>query len=261
MPSPIRIKISLPLGDLWYCCSGIKHVAEVLNTKVDMYLGIDVQMKFLDGVRGALSRQSYEMAKPLLEAQPWCNSVQEYTGQEVDRDLDQTQINPEINIPVMPYGHIARWQFYLFADMACDLSKPWIEVPQNVYNYTMNDHLVINRTARYRNEGIDYKFLKSYEGRMIFVGLYDEFTRFKQETGLSIDYFRVSDFVELARVLQQCRVFLGNQSMCFALAEAMKTPRILEVCHYCPNVIPEGPNGEDFVWQTPMEFYVKRAMR
>ncbi len=261
MSTPIRIKISLPLGDIFYCCAGIKHVAAVLDTKVDLFIGIDVQMRFLDGIRSALTAASYQMAKPLLEAQPWCNSVQIYDGQEVDRDLDRTQIDPEINIPVMPYGSIIRYPYYLFPDMVSDTSKPWIETDTYIFNYEIKDMMVVNRTARYRNDGIDYKILKPYEDRLLFVGLPGEFTRFSQETGLNIVHFPVLNFHDLARVLQQCRVFLGNQSMCFALAEAMKTPRILEVCHYCPNVIPEGPNGEDFVWQYAMEHYVKKAMK
>ncbi len=259
MPTTISIKFSLPIGDFWYACAGIKQLCQ--KVKADIYMELDVSIKFLDGIRPCLTMATYEMAKPLIEAQPWCNSVNLYTDQPIDVDLDKTQLDPSVNLPVMPYGSIKRWYSYLYPLMNCDYSKPWLEAPEYQYHYSMQEHIVVNRTARYRNESIDYKILKPYEGRILFVGLEDEYRRLIQETGVDMVHFQVFNFLELARVIQQCRVFIGNQSMCFALAEAMKTPRILEVCHYAPNVIPEGPNGEDFVYQFAFEFYVKQAMK
>lgn len=256
MPTTISIKFSLPIGDFWYACAGIKQMCS--KVKADIYMGLDVSAKFLDGTRPCLTRQTYEMAKTLIQAQPWCNSVQEYTGQSIDVDLDRTQLDPGIKLPCMPYHSITHWYGYLFPLMSGDFSLPWIETGDSDQ---FKDHLIINRTARYRNESIDYSFLNAYSDRMYFVGLPDECIRFNQETGLSIPYLRVRDFYSLAAIIKSCRVFLGNQSMCFALAEAMKTPRILEVCHYAPNVIPEGPNGEDFVYQFAAEHYVKMAMK
>jgi hypothetical protein len=247
------------MGDFIYACAGIKQLCQ--KAKADIYMELDVSIKFLDGIRPCLTRPVYEMAKPLIEAQPWCNSVQEYINQHIDVDLDKTQLDPSVSLPVMPYGSITHWYQFLFPLMSGDFSKPWIEVPQHVYNYTIQDKIVVNRTARYRNDNIDYKILKPYEDKILFVGLPDEYTRFIQETGVMAQYWQVFNFIELARVLQQCRVFIGNQSMCFALAEAMKTKRILEVCLYAPNVIPEGPNGEDFVYQFAFEHYVNQAMK
>lgn len=259
MPPPIAFKFSLPIGDFWYASAGIKHVCGLLKAQADIYFGLDVQMKFLDGTRAGLTRKTYEMAKPLIEAQEWCNSVQEYTGQRVDRDLDQTQLNPAINNPVMPYNHLGRWYGQMWPDMECDLSEPWISVTRSGFN--MDRNILINRTDRYRNENIDYSILKPWEDRTFFVGLENEYARFNQETGLNITYLRIDDFLSLASAISVCRVFIGNQSMCFGIAEAMKSPRILEVCHFAPNVIPHGSNGYDFVWQHGLDFLVKKFMR
>ncbi len=262
MPATISIKFSLPIGDFWYACAGIKQLCQTV--KADIYMELDVSIKFLDGIRPCLTLATYEMAKPLIEAQPWCNSVNLYTDQPIDVDLDKTQLDPSVNLPVMPYGSIKRWYSYLYPLMNCDYSKPWIEATSNIAGLTLiHNSIVINRTARYRNESINYSFLKQYQDRitLLFVGLPDEAVRFNQESGLETIHLEVSNFLELAGVINSCRLFIGNQSMCFALAEAMKTPRILEVCHYAPNVIPEGPNGEDFVYQFAFEHYVKQAMK
>lgn len=256
MTTTISIKFSLPIGDFFYACAGIKQMCS--KVKADIYMELDVSIKFLDGIRPCLTRQTYEMAKPLIEAQPWCHSVQLYTGQPIDVDLDKTQLDPELTLPVMPYGSITHWYRFLFPLMSGDYSLPWIEVETSD---RFKDRLIINRTPRYRNDAIDYSFLKEYADRLSFVGLPDECIRFNQETGLSVEYLQVRDFYSLAAIIKSCRVFLGNQSMCFALAEAMKVPRILEVCLYAPNVIPEGPNGEDFVYQFHVEYLVKKMMK
>ena len=66
------------------------------------------------------------------------------------------------------------------------------------------------------------------------------------------------DFYTLAIAIKTCKVFIGNQSMCYALAEAMKAPRILEVCAFAPNCIPEGAGpAYDFLSQSAFEHYVE----
>jgi len=58
-----------------------------------------------------------------------------------------------------------------------------------------------------------------------------------------ITYSEVKDFLQLAGYISNCELFIGNQSMAYAIAEVMKTPRIVEVCPYANNVIPTGANG------------------
>jgi len=44
----------------------------------------------------------------------------------------------------------------------------------------------------------------------------------------------------MASKISACDLFIGNQSMPFAIAEGLKVRRILEVAPAVPNVIPEG---------------------
>jgi hypothetical protein len=67
----------------------------------------------------------------------------------------------------------------------------------------------------------------------------------------------VSNFLELARVIAGCKFFIGNQSFPFAVAEGLKVPRALELCFECPNVIPEGPQAYDFLYQPQFEKIVR----
>jgi len=60
-------------------------------------------------------------------------------------------------------------------------------------------------------------------------------------------YRPIDDFLEMAQVIKGSKLFIGNQSSPFALAEIMKVPRCLEVCPTAHNVIPTGANGYDFL--------------
>jgi hypothetical protein len=73
-----------------------------------------------------------------------------------------------------------------------------------------------------------------------------------------LKYHSVNDFLEFAQIIAGCKFFIGNQSFPFAVAEALKIKRALEVCFECPNVIPEGKDGYDFCYQPQFEKIVRQ---
>jgi hypothetical protein len=54
-------------------------------------------------------------------------------------------------------------------------------------------------------------------------------------------------------LLNSCKLFIGNQSSTFAIAEGLKIKRMLEVFNTCPNVIPMGANGYGYINQHGFE--------
>ncbi len=112
------------------------------------------------------------------------------------------------------------------------------------------------RSFRYRAPGIRYDFLKSHPN-ITFVGLKEEYEDMKTVIP-GLKYRAVQDFLELAKIIAGCKFFIGNQSFPFAVAEGLKVPRALELCFECPNVIPEGPNAYDFLYQPQFEKVVKQ---
>ncbi len=287
MQNYYRFKFSQFPGDLINFLPGIKHVCERDNVRAIIYLGLNINWQSI----GQLTRKSpstispevFESLKPLLLSQPyiaqvlsweeafpedyqkWCEffkilrSPKEMITWHNENfkqyvDLDKIYLTPT-NIP---YGNIHRWPWYCYPDMACDLSKPWIEVaPDDSYQ----DTIVVNRTLRARNESISYKFLRKFHKKIMFIGFHDEVFSFYQELNdgedeiKSIQYCTPKNHLELAIVIRSCKFFIGNQSLCFALAEAMKVPRILETCSYLPNVIPSGEKAYDAYFQSAIEYY------
>lgn len=267
-------KSSIFSGDLIYLLASIKHVCEAKNTKADIYLWLDRPCKSYDGAvhpygSVGVNRYALDMLRPLVESQPYVSSLQEWKGETIAVDLDA--IRGHIQVPVMPYGSIMRWAGYAWPDMQADVAKRWIDIDfamdgikyRNVHEGIDDIHqkckgkIIINRTSRYQNGMIHYWFLRDYAKDLIFAGLPEEHADFCKQWELDIPLLHVHDFLELAIALRSCRYFIGNQSMCFALAEAMKMPRLLEVCPYAPNVIPCGDGGYDFLHQFSLEWMVK----
>jgi hypothetical protein len=144
-----------------------------------------------------------------------------------------------------------------------DISKQWIDTHPSFHGVVPPEwnKILINRTSRYQNQWINYFFLNKYESDMAFVGLEKERDDFCRQWNLNIPLLQVNNFKELALAFRGCRFFIGNQSMCFALAEAMKIPRILEVCPFAPNVDPVGPLAYDFLYQEYFEYYVEHLSK
>lgn len=278
-------KFSILPGDLINAMPGIKAACERMGTKAMIYLGLDIEWQMTPEVaegresKVTMTTRTMEMLRPLLMSQSYIAGVESFEVAYPERykawceafkthgdfktaaawyrqpqemvDLDKHHL-----VPIgMPYGNIYRWQFYTYPDMACDLSKPWLDIEPN--DLVPHDTIVINRTERSRNVTIDYSFLKKYEDRLLFAGLQSEWMRFTQETGIELPLFVAKDFLELAQLIRSCSFFIGNQSLCFSLAEGMKIPRILEICPYLNNVIPTGENAFDFYFQSNFEYYVE----
>ena len=152
-------------------------------------------------------------------------------------------------------GNIARWYFNIFAT-SYDLSKPWIKVNPDE---SVKGKIVIARSIRYNAPDVDYSFLQKYNN-VIFVGLPEEYELMKKAIP-KLKYKQTDDFLSLARIIAGADFFIGNQSFPFALAEALKVPRILESYYLSPNVIPEGENAYEFSFQPQFEFLVKKLVK
>jgi hypothetical protein len=104
-------------------------------------------------------------------------------------------------------------------------------------------------TQRYRNSSIDYSFLSQVPD-VRFVGLESEYLAFVSRYELKkVAYVKVRDAMEMADVIAGSKLFLGNQSFAFAVAEGLKINRALEVCEIVPNVIPTGQGANDYLYQ------------
>jgi hypothetical protein len=230
----LKFKHSGNSGDIIYSLNAIKQVCEVNDTQAVFYLDLNVP---LIGIQPGhpvgnvmLNEYMYKNLRPLLLSCDFIADVMVYSGQKIDYDLDRFR---HIGLNLCA-SDIKKWYYYAYPEMTFDIEGPIFE-----FNNKKEDYILINRTSRYQNGQIDYSIINDYKNQKLFVGVRQEFEVMKK-TIPSLEYLEVKDFLELANYIDKSKVFIGNQSMCFAIAEQLQTERVLEICAYSPNVIPVG---------------------
>lgn len=241
---------SLPAMKQSYALTGIKPILYLREGIVATYYeGAVHPVKNSEGHTVMLNDKMIEMLLPLLKAQPFFEDVKKWEGEDVLYNLDWIR---DTNVG-MPGLSINRWYFYKFPDLSCDLSVKWLEVPDSEKDLA-KDKIIITRTERYRNENINYSFLKPYEDDCIFSGTMREYNSFCMEFDLNIKKLQVDNFLTLAQAIKQSKFHITNQTMANQISDGLKHPKILEVWHYAPNCIPIGKDAYDFLSNTGLEY-------
>lgn len=266
----IRIKHKANSGDLIASLAGIKKFSETMNQKMVVCQQINAEAAYYEGATHPVvddankdqfvmvNGKMFSMLRPLLLYQDYIEDFEIYKGQNITIDLDK--IRGEI-FTNLPYGAIQQWVMFAYPDLATDLSKAWIKVPDKI-DIDLSDKILINFTERYRNYTVDYFFLKKYKKYLVFAGTEKEHSIFCHKWNLKMPRLQISDFLELATAIKGCKFLLGNQSFCWNIAEALKSPRVLEVCTSAPNCQPFiGESSFGYLHQGALTYYVKYLMK
>jgi hypothetical protein len=263
-----RIFHAVNPGDLVATMGAIKTLAEGIGRKVIISQSVTQLASYYQGATHptvdeygrnvCVNIPMWNMLKPLIESQSYIHSFEKYEGQKIDFDFNVIRGKTEVNLP---HGMIQAWVTFAFPDLQYDLTKPWIildgECPHHIKKQ-VSGKIILNFTERYRNHNIDYFFLRSYAPELIFAGTEHEYALFCTKWQLSIPRLEVGDFLELAYAIKESRFILANQSLNWNLAEALKTPRILEVCSYAQNCMPMiGEDSFGYFYTVGAEYYFR----
>ncbi|WP_304067727.1 hypothetical protein [Pedobacter glucosidilyticus] len=238
-------------GDIIYALPTLKKLYELTETKINFYLRLNQPLKmsgFTSHPLGEvmMNEAMANMLIPLINSQEYINVCEPFNHQEIHVDLDFFRAGL---IP-LDKSNIARWCGYV-TGINPELYKSWLTVKPD---YSFSDTIILARSERYTNPSIDFSFLNNYKN-LKFVGVASEYKTMKKFIP-NLEWLQVSDFLHLAQVIAGCKFFIGNQSFPFSIAEGLKTPRILEVYYEIANVIPEGNNAYDFIFQEHFEWLV-----
>jgi len=181
------------------------------------------------GVLALTKEKQLEFLYPLLALQSYVTGVtlDRYLTGAIDlckyREISQADLSK----------HLATCHAEA-AGVVVDLETPWLEAvePNPVAK------IVVNRTSRYRGD-LDWEVLEPFLADTIFVGTEKERRGFM----FPVRYYLTEDALELACIIAGSSLFIGNQSCAFAIAEALKHPRVLEVSTEKPNCMPHGAEG------------------
>jgi hypothetical protein len=251
-------------GDIIASLPALKEYYRQTNIKPFLYLQKDVEAFYYEGAVHPvkndktgkpvmLNDDMCKMLIPLLKAQPYIRDAKIWDESEIQYEDIACDLSQIREIPVgMPALSINRWYFYLYPDLACDLSKQWLFVPPTNKDYAKGK-IVITRTERYQN-GADYSFLKPYEDDLIFSGTMREYNNFRMSFNLEIRKLTVNTFLDLAHAINQCKFHITNQTMANQISTGLMHPSLLEVCDFAPNCIPIGADRYDFLHQPGLEY-------
>lgn len=242
---------SLPAIREFYRKTGNKPILYLRRgVKAFYYEGAVHPVKDQEGNAVMLNESMIKMLIPLLKEQPFLEDVREWMDEEIMCDLDQIRET----FVGMPNGSINRWYFYVYPDLACNLSKEWLTVPDAEKDFAKGK-IIITRTERYTNPNIDYSFLKPYEDELVFSGTMREYNVFCMNYDLNIRKLTITNFLELAQAIKQSRFHLTNQTLANQISQGLFHPSILELCSFAPNCIPIGEDRYDFFAQVGLEYY------
>lgn len=235
-------------GDLIYSFSLIKKLSQ--THKCNFYIGVNKKFTYEyykhTGDGFLISERMYNLIIPLLRRQKFFNQVKKHENETIDINLDlfrELPWNSTFNSP--------RWYFHIAGEHA-DLNDSYLDVDEHA---SIKKKIVIQRTFRHRNIYINYNFLKNYDDPL-FVGIKEEYEDLKKQVP-NLEFYDPKDFLEIAQIIKSSRFFIGNQSVCFPIAEALKVPRLLEASPDTPLVQPVGKNGFDFYFQPHFEKWFK----
>lgn len=210
-------KHSGDVGDIIYSLPAIRAMG-----------GGTLYLAKVETTRQMMSDTIIDMLAPLLLAQSYIDRVLPYRGEAVYCDLDK--FRPWWNAHPVYGTSIASYHLQAFGLSDDERDKSWIEVAQKPAA-----KVVFHRSPRYWNQHFPWKkIVDRYRKESVFVGLPEEHNYFTSKFG-PVPYRRTHDFLELASVIAGAKLYVGNQSMPYAIAESMKKNSILEAFMEDPN--------------------------
>ena len=245
----LKFKHSGHLGDLIYSLAAVKVMTEKSGEPCDFFIPSDVPSVYPPSARHPsgkvmVSEPIFRFIEPLLTHQSYIDRVHYGPLASVPRDVVDLDRFRTSGINLMA-GFEPVWYRQCMA-MPVPVGKPWLTVSGAPLQQP-GPEIVVSRTLRFNNTSINYSLLQPFKS-VGFVGLPEEYKHFTQQHALTnVRHFTVNNALEMARVMGACKLFVGNQSFSFAIAEGMKIDRALEYFAPIPVVIPIGGTCIEFV--------------
>jgi len=236
------------LGDIIYSLPVIKELSKTHLCKLYIQINKPMPVHYHNHPSGKvfLDKRIVDLVLPLLRNQSYLKSVNIYDNEKIDVNLDLFR-----EIPINVRFHSIRWYSHI-TGVHVNMEPSFLSVkPHN----SIKNKIIIVRSPRYRNEYINYKFLKNTKN-LLCIGLKSEFEDIKKEIN-ELEYYDCKDFLEMAEIIKSSKFFIGNLCFAYSIAEGLKIPRLLEASPDFPVAFPVGSNAYDFYHQNHFEKFFK----
>lgn len=202
--------------------------------------------------KGRYSQQDWDMIRPLLQAQDYLDKVELYNGQEIhvryDDHWKMHLIKGWQGNQTECYALTQGWNIYDPELRKKLLLEPWLTPVEPIY--ISGKPIVINRTDRYLYNCDGAKWHEWVQQGLgdyaVFLGTPDEHEQFEKEFKVKVEYRPVQDLLEMARIIQGCEQFMGNQSVALCIAIGLGKTFWCEIRKDWERI--KSPHGWGDVW-------------
>ena len=243
------------LGDIINSLPFIKEIAKRKKCNLLINLNKRINIDNINNLHPSkgffLKKNSYEKLLPLLKVQPFLNKIDIYKNQNIDINLDLFR-----DLPINFNIDSVRWYLHI-TGINSNLNSPYLLKINKSKKF--KNCIVFMRSLRRQNKYIKFKFLNKYKN-LIFIGLYNEYLDLKKQIK-NLKFHNCKNFLEMAEIINASRLFIGNLSFGYTLAEGLKKPRLVESYLDFPLIYPNGTNGCEFYFQEHFEKHVKDILK
>lgn len=223
MPGRSKFYHSGDLGDVIYSLPAVRELGGG-----DLTLGPDNRSGM--STRAKMDERNAALLLPLLEAQPYLHSATWSPTLPADTRYDLNSMRlllRDYRLDMQTGYNLVRCYLRAFG-MALNNDEPaWLQVGEP----RALAPVVINRSPRYHDPAFRWdRVLAAYAGNVIFIGHPDEHAAFCRAWQCKVPFEPTATLLDAARLIAGCSLFIGNQSCCYAIAEGLKKPAVLEVC-------------------------------
>ena len=189
---------------------------------------VDVQHK------GRFTEQDYAWLQPLLERQEYIQKVSTWQQGDAIPDVDLDKYRAVLYRTFEGNILEAYHRTFNIPFTANDLTTPWLEAdPVTV------KPIVITRSLRYRPQNgeqgwRDIISTGMLEDNSVFVGTPAEHADFIKTFNITVPYYSVANFLELANVIAGADLVVCNQGFTYSLAIGLGKSTVLEINKLVP---------------------------
>lgn len=233
MNRSITVGVSGMLGDIIYGCSALKALSESTASQIILYIWPNPK-----ATRPVFDKARFDQIQPLLAIQPYIEAV-----------IWHPDGRPAVEIDLNRFRDIWKRSFVAhrsIVSMMCEvvgvpdqtnIHMPWLTVDESCP--LDNWPVLINVTPRYRNPDFPWgKVLKRYNGQIGFIGTHAERDEFCRSFNCRLTLMVTENCLHVTRLIAGCKLFIGNQSSAYAIAEGIKkAPLVQETWRANPNCL------------------------
>lgn len=213
------------LGDFVHSLYAVKHLCKLRGTRARLYIAdTSYGIRRTNSFRFDLT-STYEYCKDLMFEQDYIDDFA-----ILPRGFSESITSVDLWRDAYPYKTWSRLlsDFYNFP---ISNQYSWIDVKRT--DERTSDAILVHRSLTRKTNRFDWGKVLNSGRRVLFVTTNNDLTEYHDFISCfpnrNVEPFNTTSLYDLAAAMRGCKMFIGNQSMPFALASALDVPRICEL--------------------------------